>query len=183
MRVNKNLLLQKTNKELEDYLKPNKGYVTDAIEYAVEILTSRGYEFSEEQKTYIEIALRPREKLEGQKNYVLASNIIFASLVLGLIHFFVGVSTVNNFSVFGGIFSLIVTFIFGLMARTETSWLKYLLIVLSAIGLLTIPFTVFISPIMALINFGQLILHVVAIVFLFKAPEPKQKVIDVFDTN
>ena len=183
MRVNKNLLLQKTDKELEDYLKPNKGYVTDAIEYAVEILTSRSYEFSEEQQAYIQIALKPEEKPEAQKYYVLAANILFASLVLGLIQFFVGVSTINNFSVFGGIFSLIVTFIFGLMARTETVWLKYLLIVLSAIGLVTIPFTVFISPTIALINFGQLILHVIAIVFLFKTPEPKPKVIDVFDIN
>lgn len=183
MRVNKNLLLQKTDKELEDYLKPNKGYVTDAIEYAVEILTKRGYEFSEEQKAYIETALTPEVKPDGQKYYTLASNIIFASLVLGLLNLFIGVSIVNEFSIFGGVFSLIVTFIFGLMARTETSWLKYVLIVFSAIGLLAIPFTVIIYPTMALINFGQIILNVIAIVYLFKAPEPKPKWKDVFDAN
>lgn len=183
MRVNKNLLLQKTDKELEDYLKPNKGYVTDAIEYAVEILAKRGYEFSEEQQAFIQTALKPEEKPEAQKYYVLASNIIFASLVLGLLNFFIGKSIIIDFSIVGGVFSLIVTFIFGLMARTETSWLKYVLMVFSAIGLISIPFTVIMYPTMALINFGQIILNVIAIVFLFKAPEPKPKVVDVFDTK
>lgn len=62
MRVNKNLLLQKSNEELEKYLLPNKGYVPDAIEYAAEILKDRGYEFSEEQNTYIQSAFAPKEK-------------------------------------------------------------------------------------------------------------------------
>ncbi|MNK00074.1 hypothetical protein D3C87_178550 [compost metagenome] len=183
MRVNKNLLLKKTNEELEDYLKPNKGYVTDAIEYAIEILKDRGYEFSEEQKAYIEIALRPEEKHEGLKYYALASNIIFASAILGMLNFYIGISIDNEFSVFGAVVSIAVTFIFGLMARTETTWLKYVLLIFSVFGLFAIPFTAMIYPTIALINFGKIILNVIAIVFLFKAPEPKPKWIDVFDPN
>lgn len=183
MRVNKNLLLQKTDKELEDYLKPNKGYVTDAIEYAVEILTKRGYEFSEEQKAYIETALTPEVKPDGQKYYTLASNIIFASALLGILNVYIGISIVNEFSVFGAVVSIVITIVFGLMAKTETTWLKYVLLVFSVFGLFSIPFAAMMYPTIALVNFGQLILNVIAIVYLFKAPEPKPKWKDVFDAN
>lgn len=187
MRVNKNLLLQKTDKELEDYLKPNKGYVTDAIEYAVEILTERGYGFSEEQQAYIQVVLKPEEKREVHRDYIIASNLIFASAALGSVNFLIASATTSNFSVVTGILSLLFVAGLGIFARAGITWLKYVMLVFSLIGLFALPFLILYAyngqAITALTTLFQSIIQVIAVVFLFKAPAEKPKWNDVFDTT
>jgi len=184
MKVNKNLLIQKTNKELEDYLKPNKGYVIDAIEYAVEILKERGYEFTDEQNAYLAVAFLPEEKKEVHKDYITASNLILASAGIGIISFLYGATTTPDFSVFGGIVSLLVISGVGVFARTGSDWLKYLLLAFALIWICFLPIIIPFyqsQPIVGLVSFVQTILQIVAIIFLFKAPKEKPKWKDIFD--
>lgn len=178
MRVNKNLLLQKSNEELEKYLLPNGGYVTDAIEYAVEILKNRGYEFSEEQNTYIQSALAPKEKKQVNSDYILASNLILASAALGGIIFIFLAATMPDFSIFTGLFSLLIIAGFGLLARTGTTWLKYVLIAFLLIGLVGLPFMItfyLANPIIGMANLIQTILQGTSIFFLFTAATKDSK--------
>lgn len=186
MRVNKNLLIKKTDRELEDYLKPNNGYVIDAIEYAVEILKERGYEFTEEQTAYIEIALLPKDKEEIHKDYIFASNLIFASAILGGVNFLIASATISNYPIFIGILSLLFISGIGLLARVGIHWLKYVMLALSILGLCILPFMILFiynaKPILGLINLMQNMLQIIAAVFLFKAPITKPKINDVFST-
>ena len=172
MRVNKNLLLQKSNEELEKYLLPNKGYVPDAIEYATEILKSRGYEFSEEQSSYIQNALTPKEKKPVNSDYILASNLIFISAGLGGANFLNLAATVSDFSIFTGLFSLLIIAGIGVLARAGTIWLKYVLLVFILVGLLALPLMspfYLANPMIGAINFIQTILQALSVFFLFRA--------------
>lgn len=186
MRVNKNLLLQKSNEELEKYLLPNKGYVADAIEYAAEILKSRGYEFSAEQNSYIQNALAPKEKKPINSDYILASNLIFISAGLGGANFLNLAATVSDFSIFTGLFSLLIIAGIGILARTGTAWLKYVLLVFLLVGILALPLMIpfyLANPMIGAINFIQTILQAISVFFLFKASAKDAKFPPAFPPN
>ncbi|MGJ1318903.1 hypothetical protein ACR776_10080 [Sphingobacterium spiritivorum] len=67
--VNKKISEQKSNAELEEYIRPGSRYVAQAIKYAFEILQSRGREFSEEEKQEITKQLQEREQSEQKELY------------------------------------------------------------------------------------------------------------------
>jgi hypothetical protein len=183
MRVNKNLLLQKTDQELEKYLQPNNGYVTDAIAYAAEILVSRGYVLSEAQNAYVAQILQPATPKKVHQHYITASNFILASAGVAGVGFIYNAYYQPQFSLFGGIISLLIVAGIGLLARIGTPWLKYVLLVLAVIGLFALPIMIwfyFTQPFILLINLLQTVLQIIALVFLFKAPSVKG--VDIFET-
>ena len=72
MTVNKRILEQKTNQELEDYIKPESKFIDLAKIYAFEILQTRGRLLNDEEtKTYNELIANEKnnEIVEIHPNY------------------------------------------------------------------------------------------------------------------
>ncbi|WP_312076196.1 hypothetical protein [Chryseobacterium sp.] len=65
--VNKNTLRKLSDRELENYLKPETRFVPEAIEMAFEILEERGRIFSEDEKSLIQNNIQQRKKAEEDK--------------------------------------------------------------------------------------------------------------------
>ncbi|GAB1464353.1 hypothetical protein [Pedobacter sp.] len=91
MGVKKSVLIVKPDRELEKYLLEGNTYVAEAVEYAFEILKTRGKFFSEEeiqrisqmiiQKEERELEVQEKEiELSPQKKY--ENNIIFIALII-----------------------------------------------------------------------------------------------------
>ncbi|MET0945181.1 MAG: hypothetical protein ABWY22_07220, partial [Flavobacterium sp.] len=90
MSVKKSILEQKSNLQLEEYIKPGSRFVPQAIKFAFEILKSRGRDFSEEEMEEINSLIEKKEEKREvviHKNNIKASNLMFLSAVLGLINF------------------------------------------------------------------------------------------------
>jgi len=178
MRVNKNLLLQKSNEELEKYLLPNGGYVPDAIEYAFEILKERGRDFSEEETAKINelIYSKKPEPLSVHVNHIKASNLMYASAALGLINIVLIPEMLSTgMDIFTAFFCLAFIAALGLFIRKGFTKIKYLLLGLFIIGIMLSPtflaFLFFHLPISAIINLTQTVLQLIAIILLFAIPK------------
>jgi len=65
--VNKNTLRKLSDRELENYLKPETRFVPEAIEMAFEILEERGCIFSEDEKGLIQNIIQQKKKVEEDK--------------------------------------------------------------------------------------------------------------------
>lgn len=65
--VNKNTLRKLSDRELENYLKPETRFVPEAIEMAIEILQERGRIFSEDEKGLIQNIIQQKKKAEEDK--------------------------------------------------------------------------------------------------------------------
>jgi hypothetical protein len=108
------------------------------------------------------------------KNFIRSSNLIFITVGLGLINLLLP----NTEIMAGGKFIVIGTILFilglGYLVRKGFSWVKYLLLVLTILGLISIPVTITNlgdRPIVGLINVAQTILQVWAMIILFKIPK------------
>jgi len=178
MVVKKNVLEQKTNEQLEEYIKPETRYVPQATKFAFEILKTRGRVFSEQEIDAINLLInKPEEKKIRpiHQNHIKSSNFIFISIVFGLINLFFALKYIPNQS---GIFSSVAAFIFvgilGYLIR-EGRDLKILLLALFVIGLLgsisTLTFELTYYPLNGILNLCQLILQILAIIFLFMIPK------------
>ena len=62
--VSKNTLRKLSDRELENYLKPESSFVPKAIQMAFEILTERGRYFSDEEKENIQKLINKKENEE-----------------------------------------------------------------------------------------------------------------------
>jgi len=60
--VSKNTLRKLSDRELENYLKPESSFVPKAIQMAFEILTERGRYFSDEEKENIQKLINKKRK-------------------------------------------------------------------------------------------------------------------------
>ncbi|SHM34065.1 hypothetical protein [Flavobacterium chilense] len=95
MSVKKSVLEQKSDKQLEEYIKPESRFVPQAIKFAYEILKARGRDFSEEETGIITSLITKKEEKEKEKkplviheNHIQSSNLMYLSAALGLINFF-----------------------------------------------------------------------------------------------
>ncbi|MFC4476098.1 hypothetical protein [Flavobacterium chungangensis] len=91
MVVKKNVLEQKTNEQLEEYIKPETRYVPQATKFAFEILKTRGRVFSEQEVDTINLLINKTEEKKIRpihENHIKSSNLIFISIIFGLIDLF-----------------------------------------------------------------------------------------------
>ncbi len=113
------------------------------------------------------------KKVHG--NFIKSSNFIFITFGLGLVNLFM----TRDELVTGTHKAIAITtmlFILGLgyLVRQGFDWVKYLLLVLTILGLISIPVTLMNlgqRPIVGLINVAQTVLQVWAMIILFKIPK------------
>ena len=177
MSVNKRLLEEKTNQELEEYIKPESKFVQEANQYAFEILKSRGRIFSDEETE----RFSKKANIENGKdviihpNYKKAAELLYISASLGIGNLIWTYDTLDNgFKIFIAISVLAFGFALAYFTSKGLEWFKYLLLVLLGLGLLGIPFIISEiknDPVVGVINIVQTILQVWAVILLFKIPK------------
>jgi hypothetical protein len=108
-------------------------------------------------------------------NYIKSSNLILATLGLGLMNTFFSkeiFSSVQNIATA----ATTLLFIAGLayLVRQGKDWVKYLLLVVMILGMFGLPF-IFINiienPVVGVLNIAQTAMQVWAVVLLFKIPK------------
>ncbi len=108
-------------------------------------------------------------------NYIKSSNLIFVTVGLGLINFFFSSDLLNtgqNIAI--AILTLIIIAGIGLLVRQGKAWVKYLLLVLTILGLIGIPSiinNIALRPVVGFVNIAQTIMQIWAIVLLFMVPK------------
>lgn len=171
MSINKSLLEKKSTKDLENYIKQDSKFVTEAIVSAFEILEKREYSFTESDLERWNILKSKEDQLFSKKdinpNYSKAANIWYISVSLGLIN----IIFINSNGIFQGIFTLLLLFGLGYLISKEYDWMKYLLLGMFILGLLIMLFTFSFyesHPVVIIINIIQTILQVWVLVILFQ---------------
>lgn len=180
MDTKKNVLEKMSDQELEQYIKPNSKFVPQAIQYAYEILQSRGRTFTNEEQNYINSLISTVEYNEIiiHPNHTKAANLIYLSGAIGIAGLIWTSEQLNSgLAIFISV--AVISFIFGTgyMIGKGNAVAKYLFIFLFAIGILGIPVIIThlsTDPILAIINILQLILQTWAVVLLLKIPKNKK---------
>ena len=181
MNVKRSVLENKSDKELEAYIKQGNRFVPEANIYAYEILKARGREFSAEETERIQKLITEKSKPKVviiHPNHKKASKLIYLSVALGIIY------AVFNPEIFTFTFGIITAvFTIGLLttmaylASKGQYWVKYLLLIFIIFGLLGIKIIILnlvYNPIVGIINIAQLILQLYALILLFKVPKTSE---------
>ncbi|KQR94182.1 hypothetical protein ASG01_15475 [Chryseobacterium sp. Leaf180] len=178
MSVNKRLLEQKSNQELEKYIEIGNRFVPQANLYAYEILKSRGREFTDEESERIMSLINKNNKNSEtiiHKNHKKSSDLIYLSGALGIGNLIWTYETLDNgMKIFIALFSLAFVFGIGYLVSKGTEWIKYVLLVILILGLLGFPFIIANlknEPVVGIINIVQTVLQIWALVLLFKIPQ------------
>jgi hypothetical protein len=184
MSVKKSVLEQKSNLQLEEYIKPESRFVPQAIKFAFEILKSRGRDFSEEESEQINLLIEKKEEKKEiviHENNIKASNLMFLSAVLGLINFSLSDEITIKTGITAAIISLSFIIFLGILIRRGINGVKYILATLFILGLVFyIPYLISDLqnfPINGIISICQSIAQISAVVLLFLIPKdvPKLK--------
>jgi hypothetical protein len=117
-------------------------------------------------------------------NFIKSSNLIFGTAGLGLLNFFFTSDTLNsgkNIAI--AIFTLLFIAVLGFLVRQGKNWVKYLLLILTVLGLFGIPVIIIniISEklIAGVITIAQTIMQIWAVILLFKMPRAtNNKIVD-----
>lgn len=181
MDTRKNVLEKLSDHELEQYIKPDSKFVPEAIQYAYEILQSRGKVFTEQEKERINSVISKTEENEAtilHPNYTKAANLIYLSGAVGIgcliwtyeqldSELAIFISAVVLASVFG----------VGYMIGKGNEVAKFVFIILFILGLAGIPTLIThlsANPVLGIMNILQFILQTWAIVLLVKIPKRKK---------
>ena len=178
MSVNKRLLEQKSNQELEKYIEIGNRFVPQANLYAYEILKSRGREFTDEESERIMSLINKNNKNSEtiiHKNHKKSADLIYLSGALGIVNLIWSYETLDDgMNIFIALVSLALLFGIGYLVSKGTEWVKYLLLVILSLGLLGFPFLIANlknEPFVGIINIVQTILQIWALILLFKIPK------------
>lgn len=112
-------------------------------------------------------------------NYIKSSNLIFGTVGLGVINLFLSSDILNsgkNIAI--AVLTLIIIIGLGYIVRLGKSWIKYLLLVFTILGLISIPATInklSQSYILGIINIAQTLMQAFAVFILFRIPKPSRK--------
>lgn len=181
MDTKKNVLEKMSDRELEHYIKPDSKFVPQAIQYAYEILQSRGRTFTNEEQEYINSLLSTVEDNETviiHPNHTKASNLIYLTGAIGIAGLIWTSDQLNSgLAVFISIAVIAFVFGTGYMIGKGNTAAKYLFIFLFVIGILGIPVIInhlSTDPVLAIINILQLIFQTWAVVLLLKIPKNKK---------
>lgn len=186
MTVNKRILEQKTNQELEDYIKPESKFIDLAKIYAFEILQTRGRLLNDEEtKTYNELITNEKnnEIVEIHPNYKKATLFINISALIGIGNIIWDYENFNTtFSIVIAIFIIGSLFLIGYFIEKGNEIAKYLFIILFILGLVNISIpSLFINflfnPILGTLNLLQTIMQFCALVLLIGIPAKKKQII------
>jgi hypothetical protein len=108
-------------------------------------------------------------------NFKKASNLIFGTVGLGLINLFLLRDDLSyGKNLFVVVFIQIIIAGLGYLVRRGYRWIKYLLLVLTVLGLTDVPSIInnlTQKPIIEIINIAQIIMQIWAVVLLFKVPK------------
>ncbi|MFL9832644.1 hypothetical protein [Chryseobacterium terrae] len=177
MSVNKRILEEKSNQELEEYIKPESKFIPEANQYAYEILKSRGRIFTDEENERFSTTLIDKNSTNKiiHSNYKKAAELLYISAFLGIGNLIWKYDTLHSgFEIFIAIIVLAFAFTLAYITSKGIEWFKYLLLVLLGLGLLGIPFIISNiknDPVVGIINIVQTILQIWALVLLFKIPK------------
>lgn len=178
MSVNKKLLEEKSNQELEKYIEEGNRFVPEANLYAYKILKSRGREFTDEEDKRIKFLIDEKDKKEettNHQNHQKSADLIYISGVLGIGNIIWIYETLDTgFKIFIALISLAFVFGIGYLVSKGTEWIKYVLLVILILGLLGFPFVITNlknEPVVGIINIIQTILQIWSLVLLFKIPK------------
>ncbi len=107
-------------------------------------------------------------------NFIKSSNLIFATVGLGIVNFFFSHILLNGTNIVTAIFTLLFISGLGLLVRRGFAWVKYLLLVLTIVGLILIMFIPndpTQNTIVIIVNIAQTVIQVWATVLLFRVPK------------
>lgn len=178
MSVNKRLLEEKTNQELEKYIEIGNRFVPQANIYAYEILKSRGRKFTDEETERIKSLIdttNKKEEIIVHPNHKKSAELIYISGFLGIVNIIWTYQTLDNgMKIIVALFSLTFVFGIGYLVSKGKEWIKYVLLAILILGLLGFPFliaNIMNEPVVGIINIVQTILQIWALVILFKIPK------------
>lgn len=180
MHTKKNVLEKMSDRELEQYIQPNSKFVPQAIQYAYEILQSRGRIFTAEEQDHIHSLVSKVGSNDTiiHPNHTKASNFIYLSGAIGIAGLIWTSEQLNSgLAIFISVAVIAFVFGTGYMIGKGNTVAKYLFLFLFAIGILGIPVIIAhlsTDPILAIINALQLILQTWAAVLLLKIPNTKK---------
>ena len=177
MSVDKKILQQKTNQELELYLEPNTKFVSRSIEYAFDILKSRGRQFTTQDEQNFAQLLESKKREEEifiHPNHIKAGYLVYLSGAIGLAIFIWKFDQLPHpaYNIFPFVI-LCLIFAMGYLIKRGTDWLKYVLLLFVFVGTMAIPMTVMNlvkDPILAVANIVQGLLQIAAVILMFLIP-------------
>jgi hypothetical protein len=182
MSVKKALLANKTDKELEAYLKEGNGYVVEAIEYAFEILKARGRIFSEEEIERIDLLIAKEMKTEQtiiHPNHTKAARLLYLSAVLYVPTMILNADRLDNvFGIIVSVVTLMLITAIGYAASRGSNNIKFLLLVILIVGLGAVPsmlFRLFVEPFIGIIEIAGAVLQFYALVLWFQTSPISRK--------
>lgn len=174
MSIKKSVLEQKSNLQLEEYIKPESRFVPEAIKLAFEILKLRGRYFSEEETEIINSLINKKEEVKKKpihENNIKSSNLLFFSAFLGLLNFFLSGEAMIKAGIKEAIFSILFVVFLGVLIRRGYNAIKYILSVLFVLGsVLFIPYLINDLknyPVNGIISVCQCIAQIYATILLF----------------
>lgn len=180
MNTKKNVLEKMSDRELEQYIQSDSKFVPEAIQYAFEILQSRGRTFTNEEQHRINSLVSKVESNDTiiHPNHTKASNLIYLSGAVGIAGLIWTSEQLNSgLAIFISVAVIAFVFGTGYMIGKGNAAAKYLFLFLFAIGILGIPVIIThlsTDPILATINILQLILQTWAAILLLKIPGNKK---------
>ena len=177
MSVNKRPLEGQSDRELEQYIRPDNKFVVDAQICAYEILKSRGRKFTNEETERITLLTNHKETKEIiiHPNYKKSADLIYLSGALGIGNIIWKYDTLDSgIKIFIAILSVAFVFGIGYYVSKGLEWIKYVLLVILTLGTLGLPFVIINlknDPVLGIINIIQTILQVWSLILLFKIPK------------
>lgn len=188
MSVKKSVLEQKSDKQLEEYIKPESRFVPQAIKFAYEILKARGRDFSEEETGIITSLITKKEEKEKEKkplviheNHIQSSNLMYLSAVLGLINFFLSgeAAIKNDFK--SALFGILFVVFLGALIRRGYNGVKYVLVVSLLLGsIVSLPYLIYDLknfPLNGIIDLCNYIAQIAATILLFLIPKENENTV------
>lgn len=178
MYVDRKILEQKNDKELELYISPNDRYVSKSIEYAFNILKNRGRHFSLQEENQILHLIDDKKKSEEihiHANHIQAGNLVYLSGAIGIGIFIWKFDQMPNplYNIIPFL-AIVVIFIMGYLMKRGVDWMRFILLAFVIVGTLAMPIVVMNilnDPILTIANAVQGILQIWALVLMYKIPE------------
>jgi len=172
MNIKRSRLEEKSNKELEEYIKEGNKFVPEATIYAYEILKSRGRQFSDIETERVNLIICNKNKKKEiiiDPFYKKAANIIYLSAAVGLlIAILTPESFSNGFGIIKEVFYFGIILSIGYIVSNGNASIKYVLLILALIGTPFVLFNIVNNLTLGIIILTQAILQIYAIILLFR---------------
>jgi hypothetical protein len=114
-------------------------------------------------------------------NFIQSSNLIFATVGLGVINFFFSSDTLSSgTNIAVAIITLLIILGIGILVRQGFNWVKYLLLVLTILGLFGVPIILTDltqNPIVGIVSIVETVIEIWATVILFLIPKTEENIL------